>query len=403
MDMKNFIPFLFLLYVGFSYNGIAQKNHKIFNIDSSVPINELKVDKSSSDDRYSEVFSCLDGDTLFLFRADYDYPKEIELFKYSVKSNTYSSCPVNIEKLLNDDGKLYNILAFAVKDSVLLISSSDGKHPIRNLNVFKRRGNTYSYDFSLPDSCDLHTAYIAFLPNGKLLGLKNYIFWKEKHTESTKLSIVNLENRNIEKTINVDFPLPLYTLIVPYTILSVNDSSIFFSQRGDYRITEYDLELNEKRTLTNESITWYRMPQSFSDSVLSSSPYPVNWCMSFNPVIDKYSCVQRIYADNDKLIVLYSKQDYSRYCYDVWRKENGEWKLKEKEIKDYSSSIRHFYKRSLFGFNDDHFYLIGDKVLRLGVRPPDLGCHIKPVYMLKLKKYLMNNTIPYCVEVLSFK
>ena len=403
MDMKNFIPFLFLLYVGFSYNGIAQKNHKIFNIDSSMPINELKVDKSSSDDRYSEVFSCLDGDTLFLFRADYYYPKEIELFKYSVKSNTYSSCPVNIEKLLNDDGKLYNILAFAVKDSVLLISSSDGKHPIRNLNVFKRRGNTYSYDFSLPDSCDLHTAYIAFLPNGKLLGLKNYIFWKEKHTESTKLSIVNLENRNIEKTINVDFPLPLYTLIVPYTILSVNDSSIFFSQRGDYRITEYDLELNEKRTLTNESITWYRMPQSFSDSVLSSSPYPVNWCMSFNPVIDKYSCVQRIYADNDKLIVLYSKQDYSRYCYDVWRKENGEWKLMEKEIKDYSSSIRHFYKRSLFGFNDDHFYLIGDKVLRLGVRPPDLGCHIKPVYMLKLKKYLMNNTIPYCVEVLSFK
>lgn len=399
--MRKYNLFLILFCFCFWNANFAQKSHKNFRIENSSVIEGLSQSMSDDWERYSDLFSCLKGDTLFFCRADYYNPKQIELFKYDIKTATYCADKVNLEPLLCKNGSAYYLMNFAVSDKYLVFFASNDEWQF--LFFFKRQNGNYVYDFKYKDTDNLFMQGLEFLPNGKLLGLKNYVYPIETADESTKLSVFNPETKSIEKVVKVDFPLPLYSLTTPYSILSVNDSSVFLSQRGDYKISEYDFDLNEISVLTGGSNSWKRMPQSLSDSIMNVSRQAVDRLYVFEKVKERYSCIHRIHSDGDKLFVVYSKKgNFHRYYYDVWRKENGEWKLAEKEIKDYSSSVRHFYKRSLFGFNDDHFYLIGDKALRLGLRPPDFGCHIKPVYMLKLKKYLMNNPIPYCVEVLSF-
>lgn len=399
--MRKYNLFLILFCFGFWNANFAQKSHKNFRIETSVVIEGLSKNMSDDWERYSDLFSCLKGDSLFFFQADYYNPKQIELFKYDIKTATYCADKVNLEPLLCKNGSAYYLMNFAVSDKYLVFFASNDEWQF--LFFFKRQNGNYVYDFKYKDTDNLFMQGLEFLPNGKLLGLKNYVYPIETADESTKLSVFNPETKSIEKVVKVDFPLPLYSLTTPYSILSVNDSSVFLSQRGDYKISEYDFDLNEISVLTGGSNSWKRMPQSLSDSIMNVSRQAVDRLYVFEKVKERYSCIHRIHSDGDKLFVVYSKKgNFRRYYYDVWRKENGRWKLAEQQIKSHSGSIRHFYKRSLFCSLDEQFYLIGNKALRLGLRPADMGFHIRSVYMSKLKKYLMNNHIPYCVEVLSF-
>lgn len=371
-------------------------------IENTIPIKEFmfNMEKQSSN-QSSGLMSCYNNDTLFFFLADYSSSDSIRMFAYSHNTNTYSYKNFDVSELINNEGKsFYNISSFAVsKDYLVIASSSKGSF----LYVFNRLGERYVYNSKIPYEGNLFSNGIYFLPNGKLLGIKNYVYYREAQNQSSKLSILNLKTKIVEKTINTEFFLPLYTLMSPYNIVSVNDKSILFSQRGDYKIAEYDFELNHIGNIENKEIKWDRMPQNASDSIYNTSEFAVQMIPYMMRNMDKYNCINNIYSSKDKLFVFYSKKgSLEKNYYDIWAKDNGSWVLLKKDISDVTKSIRHIDKRSLSSMGRN-LYCLGDKFLRIGFHLPDLGNYPRFIYMIKAQKYIMENDLPYSIEIINFK
>lgn len=348
---------------------------------------------------YSDVMSSLYNDTLFFFRADLSKPETINIYSLSILTGKYSMGELDARELITNNGSYY-ISSFAVsKDYLVISSASKGNF----LYVYIRKGNKYIYDSKISYEGKLFGDKIYFLPNGKLLGLQNYLYYRNKPEESSKLSILNLETKKVEKTIDLEFLLPLYTLIGGYNILSVNENSILFSQRGDYKISEYDFSLNLINTIDNKEIEWNRMPQKLSDSVYASNQFTTNMIPFMSRNMDKYNCIHHIYSSENKLFVFYSKKgSFEKKYYDVWIKENGKWILKTKNISDNSNSIRKGAQESIL-YAGRNIHLSGNKFIRLDYYIPDLGHYPKPIYMIKAKNYVMKNQLPYAVDIINFE
>lgn len=406
--MKNIITLLLIL--AFSICVFAQNSTKKYiEIENTTIIDELKYNLEKSENgTYSDLVSYYYNDTLFFVRTDFTSPKTIRIYAFDVKTNIYSYQDIDARNLINNfDNKAYSIDNFAINQDYLVITGHKGVINSQCLYVFRRRkGKEFVYGFEVPLNNRKFSNKIKFLPNGKLLGLKNYVFYGEKPEESSSLSILNLETKEVEKTINLEFLLPLYTIRSPYNILAVNNNSIFFSQRGDYKISEYDFDLNLIGSIENKEIKWERMPQSISDSIHNNSIFVRERIPFLLDNIDKYSCIHNIYSKGNKLFVFYNKKgSFKEIYYDIWTKEGGNWVIQKKGISDNPKSIRYANKQTLTGRSpDDNIYLIDEtKFLRLGLPFPDLGFYPKIILMQKAQKYFMNNDIPYAVEIIKFK
>jgi len=406
--MKNIIAILLLVF-SISICTFSQKSTKDYiDIESTTTIEGLMHNlEKVLNSTHSFLISSYYNDSLFFLRADLTTPETIRMYAFSVKTKTYSYQDFDATKLINNfDGMAYNIDKFAINDKYLVIPGHKGVINGDFLCVYKRIGKEFIYDFEIPLGNNKFSEGIEFLPNGKLLGLKNYIYYGEKPEESSSLSILNLETKEIEKTISLEFLLPLYTLRTDYNMLSVNDNSILFSQRGDYKISEYDFDLNLIGTIENKEIKWDRMPQSASDSVFNNTKQPVERIPYISSNIDKYYCVHNIYSSNDKLFVFYSKKgNYEKIYYDIWKMENGNWTLLKKNISDNPKSIRKKNKQTItMKHSSDNIYLIdNNKILRIGACAPDLGKYPNRIYKSKLHEYIINNEIPFAVEIINFK
>lgn len=405
--MKNIITLLLIL--AFSICVFAQNSTKKYiEIENTTIIDELKYNLEKSENgTYSDLVSYYYNDTLFFVRTDFTSPKTIRMYAFDVKTNRYSYQDIDARNLINNfDDKAYSIDNFAINQDYLVITGHKGVINSQCLYVFRRRkGKEFVYGFEVPLNNRKFSNKIKFLPNGKLLGLKNYVFYGEKPEESSSLSILNLETKEVEKTINLEFLLPLYTIRSPYNILAVNNNSIFFSQRGDYKISEYDFDLNLIGNIENKEIKWERMPQSISDSIHNNSIFVRERIPFLLDNIDKYSCIHNIYSKGNKLFVFYNKKgSFKKIYYDIWTKEGGNWVIQKKGISDNPKSIIYANKQTLTGRSpDDNIYLIDEtKFLRLGLPFPDLGFYPKIILMQKAQKYFMNNDIPYAVEIIKF-
>lgn len=406
--MSNMKKIIILLIIFSITNSVLAQNStkKYIDIESTTIIEGLMYNMEKDINSYSDLLSYYHNDTLFFLRADFATPETLRMYSFAVKTKTYSYQDFDVTKLINNfDGRACNIDFFAINENYLVIPSHKGEINTQFLCIFKRVGKEFIYDFEIPLGNNRFSKDIRFLPNGKLLGLKNYIFYREKPEESSSLSILNLETKEVEKTINLEFLLPLYTLRGGYNILSVNYNSILFSQRGDYEIAEYDFDLNPLGIIENKEIKWDRMPQDASDSVLNTTTYAGERFPYINNNFDRYSCVHNIYSSNDKLFVFYSKKgNHNKIYYDIWKKQNGEWTIFKKDISDNTKSIRKVYKQTItkieFGRN---VHFLGDKFLRLGIILPDFGAYPNLIYMMKAQKYISNNDIPYGVQLINFK
>lgn len=395
-----FIIAFLLFYINSSSQTSSTKDY--IKIENTIPIKEFmyNMEKQSSY-QSSGLMSYYNNDTLFFFLADYSSSDSIRMFAYSHNTNTYSYKNFDVSELINNEGQSsYNISSFAVsKDYLVIASSSKGSF----LYVFNKLGERYVYNSKIPYAGNLFSNGIYFLPNGKLLGVKNYVYYREAPNQSSKLSILNLETKTIEKTINTEFLLPLYTLMAPYNIVSVNDKSILFSQRGDYEIAEYDFELNHIGNIENKEIQWNRMPQKDSDSIYNTCKFANQMIPYMMRNMDKYNCINNIYSSKDKLFVFYNKKGSTeKNYYDIWAKDNGAWVLLKKDISDVTKSIRHVDKRSLTSMGRN-LHCLGDKFLRIGFHLPDLGNYPRFIYMIKAQKYFMENDLPYSIEIINFK
>lgn len=398
-NMKSKVLFALLWLV--SWAAVAQNSHKRFRIEESCAIEQMQ---ESIEGDYSDMLSSLWNNTLFFCKLDYNDARTVRLFMYDIAKNAYSHCDIDMRPI--GSNSIYfscDVECFAACDSLLVFyeNMNDSR-----LCFFKKQGDTYVFDTCVADKDDLFSRGIRFLPDGRLLGLKNYPHRRD-FAHSTKLTLFDTKTKSILKTVDVDFPLPGFTFRTPYRTLSVGDSSIFLAQRGDYKISEYDFDLNKKGDISYKGGDWSRMPQSLSDSITNIKQFGLaDHAMIFFNLSDKYSCIHAICASNDKLFVFYAQaNDSDHYYYDVWCKRGDAWERTQKAIDDKTRSIRHLYERSLFGFgaSDVDLYAVGEKMLRIRRVMPDMGHCPKPIYVRRLQKHLLKNPISYVVERIAFE
>lgn len=404
--MKKCIVLLLILFL--SSISFSQKSTKDYiDIESTTKIEGLMYNMEKElNSTHSELLSYYYNDILFFLRADFTTPETLKMYAFAVKTKTYSYQDFDATKLIYTfDGIPYYLNKFAINDKYLVITGHKGVINGDFLCVYKRVGKEFIYDFEIQIGDDKFAEDMKFLPNGKLLGLKNYLSAREKQEESSTLTILNLETKKIEKTISLEFLLPLYTFRTPNNILSVNDNSILFSQRGDYKITEYDFDLNPIGTIEAKEIKWDRMTQSVSDSVLNNTKQPAERIPFISSNFDKYSSIHNIYSSKNKLFVFYNKKgNYENIYYDIWEKENGKWTLLKKDISDNPKSIRKKNNQTITTINfARNVHFLGDKFLRINFLIPNLGTYPNKIYEKKLEEYITNNEIPYCVESINFK
>lgn len=194
--MKKIITILLALV--FSICTFSQKSTKDYiDIESTTKIEGLMHNlEKILNSTHSFLLSSYYNDTLFFLRADFTTPETIRMYAFAVKTNTYSHQDFDATKLINNfDGIAYNIDKFAINDKYLVIPGHKGVINGDFLCVYKRIGKEFIYDFEIPLGNNKFSEGIEFLPNGKLLGLKNYVFYGEKPEESSSLTILNLETK----------------------------------------------------------------------------------------------------------------------------------------------------------------------------------------------------------------
>lgn len=381
----------------------SQKNYERFKIEKKTEITDFKYSlfKDFSGE-YSDLFSSFYDGKLYFFIQDYTNFDSLRVFCYDVNASECVYFDLNLQSALKDskDKELY-IESFASNGEYLVFWSYPDKKAIF---FFKREGDSFVYDFKIADDKSLFQDQMEFLDNGELLGLRAAPKFGEENF--AKLSLLDLETKKIRKTIDIAQNITGYNYIYPYKLLDVSENSIFFSHRGEYKIEEYDFDLNKQSEIIGNESYWIQTPQNLSDSIMNLSPYAVDRSARFLDLKEKYSTVYSISVDGSKVFVFYENEGERNNTYfDVWERENSEWILKGKNIKDYSKSVRKLVKRTLSLDSDfkTKMYFTNSKIVRLRADLPKNLFLPMFLYMPMLEKYVAKNNIPFVVDILSFE
>lgn len=399
MIKKILLLLLISLYALFSF---SQSSYERFKIEKKTEISDFKYSIFKDfEAEYSDLFSSFYDDKLYFFLQDYTKFDSLRVFCYDVNASEYVYFDLNFQAILKDcKSKEFYIDAFASNGEYFVFQGYSNENAIF---FFKREGDSFVYDFKIADEKSLFQEQMEFLDNGKLLGLRVAPKFGEK--SFAKLSLLDLETKKIRKTIDIAQNIIGYNYIYPYKLLDVSENSIFFSHRGEYKIEEYDFDLNKQSEIIGNESYWIQTPQNLSDSIMNLSPYAVDISARFLDLKEKYSTVYSISVDGSKVFVIYENEGkYNNTYFDVWERENSEWILKCKNIKDYSKSARKLVKSSLSLDSDlkTKIYFTNSKIVRLRVDFPKNPFLPMFLYMPMLEKYLAKNDIPFVVEILSF-
>ena len=381
----------------------SQKNYERFKIEKKTEITDFKYSLFRDfAGEYSDLFSSFYDGKLYFFIQDYTNFDSLRVFCYDVNASECVYFDLNLQSALKDskDKELY-IESFASNGEYLVFWGYPDKKAIF---FFKREGDSFVYDFKIADDKSLFQDQMEFLDNGELLGLRAAPNFGEENF--AKLSLLDLETKKIRKTIDIAQNITGYNYIYPYKLLDVSENSIFFSHRGEYKIEEYDFDLNKQSEIIGNESYWIQTPQNLSDSIMNLSPYAVDRSARFLDLKEKYSTVYSISVDGSKVFVFYENEGERNNTYfDVWERENSEWILKGKNIKDYSKSVRKLVKRTLSLDSDfkTKMYFTNSKIVRLRADLPKNLFLPMFLYMPMLEKYVAKNNIPFVVDILSFE
>ena len=380
----------------------SQKNYERFKIEKKTEIADFKysIFKDFSGE-YSDLFSSFYDGKLYFFIQDYTNLDSLRVFCFDVNASECVYFDLNFQAILKDcKSKEFYIDAFASNGEYFVFQGYSNETAIF---FFKREGDSFVYDFKVSDKESLFMDQMEFLANGDLLGLRAVPKFGEK--SFAKLSLLDLETKKIRKTIDIAQNISGYNYIIPYKLLDVSEKSIFFAHRGEYKIEEYDFDLNKQAEIINNESYWIQTPQNLSDSIMNLSPYMADRGARFLDLKEKYSTVYNISVDDNKVFVFYENKGKNNNTYfDVWERENSEWIIKCKNIKDYSKSMRKLVKATLSLDSDSKtkIYFTDSKIVRLRVELPKNPFLPMFIYMPMLENYVMKNELPFVVEILSF-
>ncbi len=310
----------------FSSNLFAQRifNNQWLDYDTSIFF-EKKINKSAV---------CFDNDSTLIYN-DADMDTTLTFFNIYNKK----SFEVSIGKYVEWVSKI-----FANKDYLIITTDDNIDDSIEDAYIFERQidGLKLLNTVHLDGVYSITEAY--FLENNRVVMVDGYFgLTKENNNNFLNLILLDIKNGKELKRVTPNMELSLMTYFTPSKLVTLTDNSILFSQKGVYKVYEYDFNLNLIDSLSNEKLKWKTFPKSINDEILvkyDSFPIKLIQRMSdmMNNKVLEYSRVVKMYYFNNRLFISYSnpynKKTESGLSYDIWSKKNNQWVLEKSNVLD---------------------------------------------------------------------
>ena len=218
---------------------------------------------------------------------------DLKINRYNSKTGEFLEYTVKIpQQICSSKERYYLNGVFSFNDSILLYANSynyeKNKRTIKLL-LYSVHENETKNIFSFTDEID-DINDIIYLPNNKLLICSGYLGQKDAKAKFIKLSILNKETGNLEKSINLGIDLAGLSYIQKNKQIAVTDSSILFTELGIYKIYEFDFNLNLINIIEKKS-KWSKFPNETMKSILKHSKEPIDRIYKLSEYWDKYNII----------------------------------------------------------------------------------------------------------------
>lgn len=334
---------------------------------------------------------------------------DLNINRYNSKTGEFSEYTVKIpQQIFSSKERYYLNGLFSFNDSILLYANSynyeKNKRTIKLLlyNIHeKETKNIFSFTDEIDDIND-----IIYLSNNKLLICSGYLGQNDAKAKFIKLSILNKETGNLEKSINLGIDLAGLSYIQKNKQIAVTDSSILFTELGIYKIYEFDFNLNLINIIEKNS-NWSKFPNKTMKKILKHSKEPIDRIYKLSEYWDKYNRIFRIYSEKDTLYVFYNKPLQNYGTLDIWHKKDNSWVLYKENIEDFidykntktaRNSINYTSKYILFKDNKVYTFDFGIPLSTKNINT------LKEEEIDKFKeKYFIENDNVLLLDIFSFR
>ena len=334
---------------------------------------------------------------------------DLKINRYNSKTGEFSEYTVKIpQQIFSSKERYYLNGVFSFNDSILLYANSynyeKNKRTIKLL-LYSVHENETKNIFSFTDEID-DINDIIYLPNNKLLICSGYLGQKDAKAKFIKLSILNKETGNLEKSINLGIDLAGLSYIQKNKQITVTDSSILFTELGVYKIYEFDFNLNLINTIEKKS-KWSKFPNETMKSILKHSKEPIDRIYKLSEYWDKYNRIFRIYSEKDTLYVFYNKPLQNYGTLDIWHKKDNSWVLYKENIEDFIDYKNTKTARNSINYTSKYILFKENKVYTF-----DFGIPLSTKKINTLKeeeidkfkeKYFIENDNVLLLDIFSFR
>lgn len=294
----------------FSSNLFAQKifNNQWLDYDTSIFFDFSKQN-------IGQV--CFDNDSTLIYN---DSDKDTILTFFNIYNK--KSFEISIGKYIEWVSEI-----FADKNYLIISTNDNSNDCILDVYIFERQNDNLKFLNTIHLDSVYSSTEAYFLNNGRMVMVDGYFGnCKEKNNNFLNLILLDIKEGKEIKRVTPNMELSLMTYFNPSKLVTLTDNSILFSQKGIYKIYEYDFNLNLIDSLSNKKLKWKTFPKSKNDEILAkydnTSSVLVQRIgdMVNNNVFD-YSRVEQMYYFNDKLFVSYrnpyNKKSATELSYDI--------------------------------------------------------------------------------------
>lgn len=334
---------------------------------------------------------------------------DLKINRYNSKTGEFLEYTVKIpQQICSSKERYYLNGVFSFNDSILLYANSynyeKNKRTIKLL-LYSVHENETKNIFSFTDEID-DINDIIYLSNNKLLICSGYLGQKDAKAKFIKLSILNKETGNLEKSINLGIDLAGLSYIQKNKQITVTDSSILFTELGVYKIYEFDFNLNLINTIEKKS-KWSKFPNETMKSILKHSKEPIDRIYKLSEYWDKYNRIFRIYSEKDTLYVFYNKPLQNYGTLDIWHKKDNSWVLYKENIEDFIDYKNTKTARNSINYTSKYILFKENKVYTF-----DFGIPLSTKKINTLKeeeidkfkeKYFIENDNVLLLDIFSFR
>lgn len=334
---------------------------------------------------------------------------DLNINRYNSKTGEFSEYTVKIpQQIFSSKERYYLNGLFSFNDSILLYANSynyeKNKRTIKLLlyNIHeKETKNIFSFTDEIDDIND-----IIYLSNNKLLICSGYLGQNDAKAKFIKLSILNKETGNLEKSINLGIDLAGLSYIQKNKQIAVTDSSILFTELGIYKIYEFDFNLNLINIIEKNS-NWSKFPNKTMKKILKHSKEPIDRIYKLSEYWDKYNRIFRIYSEKDTLYVFYNKPLQNYGTLDIWHKKDNSWILYKENIEDFIDHKNTKTARNSINYTSKYILFKENKVYTF-----DFGIPLSTKKINTLKeeeidkfkeKYFIENDNVLLLDIFSFR